>query len=252
MAIFPLSLRSLVLAFFASAILFSCVSFPDMDTAEWPDAISESEYSEEEPPDALGDLAEAIEERPAEDMLPEVPTYQFDIPEQILGSGQISASLLASFLLQVNPLCDSDFAEELSRFYEEEAALEGVNHDIAFAQMCLETGFLRFGGLVTLDMNNFCGLGAISDSQRGEYFASPQIGVRAHIQHLKGYATEEPLALDLVDPRYRWVRLGSSPTFYGLSGTWAADLLYGEKLYNILQRLYLYSTESLVLGEPEL
>ena len=36
---------------------------------------------------------------------------------------------------------------------------KGSNSDVAFAQMCLETGFLRFGGLVTMDMNNFCGLG---------------------------------------------------------------------------------------------
>jgi hypothetical protein len=104
--------------------------------------------------------------------------------------------------------------------------------------MCLETGFLRFGGLVTQDMNNFCGLGAIGPGQNGERFSSPRIGVRAQIQHLKAYATDEPLRQDLVDPRYRWVRYGSAPTIAGLAGTWAADRDYAEKIRNILERLY--------------
>jgi hypothetical protein len=113
-----------------------------------------------------------------------------------------------------------------------------VNHDLAFAQMCLETGFLRYGNLVTPDMNNFCGLGSIGPNQRGEVFPDPRIGVRAHIQHLKAYATEEPLRQDLVDPRYRWVKYGHAPTLDGLAGTWASDKEYAKKIRSILERLY--------------
>jgi hypothetical protein len=120
----------------------------------------------------------------------------------------------------------------------EEAAIEGVNHDMAFAQMCLETGFLRFGGLVTPEMNNFCGLGSIGPGQIGERFPDPRTGVRAHIQHLKAYATDEPLKQTLVDPRYRWVRYGSAPKIQGLTGTWAADKEYGNKISSLLERLY--------------
>jgi hypothetical protein len=162
-------------------------------------------------------------------------------PENLLGSGQIPASSLISFFLNINPQADTHFLEELALFYTEEAAIEGVNHDVAFAQMCLETGFLRFGGLVTLEMNNFCGLGATGPGQPGEYFPSPRLGVRAHIQHLKAYATEEPLRQALVDPRYRWVRYGSAPTLAGLSGAWAADKEYDLKIRQILKRLYTYS-----------
>ena len=122
--------------------------------------------------------------------------------------------------------------------YIEEAAAEGVNHDMAFAQMCLETGFLRFGGLVSAGMNNFCGLGAIGPGQEGEVFPDPRAGVRAHIQHLKGYATDLPLNGELVDPRYRWVRKGSSPRIRELAGTWAADKSYGDKINRILERMY--------------
>ena len=163
------------------------------------------------------------------------------VPEMIMGKGRIGANNLAAFLLQHNPGIERIAAEYLSQLYTQEAAIEGVNHDVSFAQMCLETGFLHFGGLVTPDMNNFCGLGATGPGYHGEKFPSPRIGVRAHIQHLKAYATDEPLEQDLVDPRFYYVRFGSSPAIKGLAGTWAADLLYADKIKNILERLYRFS-----------
>jgi hypothetical protein len=178
---------------------------------------------------------------------PERPVPSEAVPERpepseyIMGKGRIPEKKLALFLERNNPQADRDFVYSLAGYYIEEAALEGVNHDTAFAQMCLETGFLRYGGLVTPDMNNFCGLGAIGPEQPGEAFPSPRVGVRAHVQHLKAYATAEPLKEKLVDPRYKWVRYGSSPTIYGLSGTWAADGAYGGKIGDILRRLYDFS-----------
>ncbi|MDR2796153.1 MAG: glucosaminidase domain-containing protein [Spirochaetaceae bacterium] len=165
---------------------------------------------------------------------PDVPSS----PELILGRGSIGSEKLAEFLLIVNPEIDEPFAYDFARMYVEEAAAEGVNHDIAFSQMCLETGFLAFGGMVKPDMNNFCGLGAIGPGYEGESFPSPQIGIRAQIQHLKAYATEEPPKQTLVDPRYRLVRYGSAPTIYGLAGSWASDREYGKKIKNILDNLY--------------
>jgi hypothetical protein len=174
---------------------------------------------------------QASPERPER---PEIPP----IPERIIGQGRISLQGMSSFLLGANPEADPDYVEALVSYYIAEADMEGINHDIAFAQMCLETSFLRFGGLVTPDMNNFCGLGSIGPGNAGENFPTPQIGVRAHIQHLKAYATGEPLKQELVDPRYRWVRYGSAPTIHGLSGSWAADKQYAGKIENILTRLY--------------
>jgi hypothetical protein len=87
-------------------------------------------------------------------------------------------------------------------------------------------------------MNNFCGLGAIGPEQPGERFPNPQTGVRAHIQHLKGYASTEQLNQPLVDPRYKWVKYGTAPTIYDLTGRWATDKEYGNKIYRILERLY--------------
>jgi hypothetical protein len=175
-----------------------------------------------------------------------------EAPELIMGKGKVSAETLARFLEQNNSRAEAGFVQDFSAYYIEEAAAEGVNHDVAFAQMCLETGFLKFGGLVTPDMNNFCGLGAIGPGQNGERFGDPRTGVRAHIQHLKAYATEEPLKGALVDPRYKWVRYGSAPDIYGLSGTWAADKSYGDKIAAILRRLYDFSFPDLARNEPAL
>jgi hypothetical protein len=169
------------------------------------------------------------------------PVERLVIPEYIMGRGQIPQEKLIQFLTNNNSGADIEFIKNLAEYYIEEAAAEGVNYDTAFAQMCLETGFLRFGGLVSPDMNNFCGLGSIGHGQPGEVFPDPRTGVRAHIQHLKAYASEDPLNGILVDPRYRWVRLGSSPTIHGLSGTWAADRAYSGKINAILERLYSFS-----------
>jgi flagellum-specific peptidoglycan hydrolase FlgJ len=155
----------------------------------------------------------------------------------LLGKGSGRADTLAAFLLSANQSADQEYVLTLAAYYLEEAETDGINHDVAFAQMCLETGFLRFGGLVTPEMNNFCGLGSLGEGIPGESFPEPRIGVRAHIQHLKAYASAEPLKGELVDPRYRWVRKGSAPSTGGLSGTWAADTRYAEKIETILERL---------------
>jgi hypothetical protein len=177
------------------------------------------------------------------------PVFTIPIPEAIppeeqpqglfiLGNGKTSAEKLIFFFLSENKTADKQFVEELASLYVAEAETEGINHDIAFAQMCLETGFLRFGGLVKPEMNNFCGLGSIGPGQPGISFPTVQMGIRAHIQHLKAYATELPLNAELVDPRFHLVRRGSVREVQGLAGTWAADRNYAQKIETILERLY--------------
>ena len=167
-----------------------------------------------------------------------------DIPVSpwfIMGKGESLSEQLASFLLNENKNAESEFVKALAEYYITEADTEGINHDVAFAQMCLETGFLRFGGLVIPEMNNFCGLGSIGPGEPGHWFATVELGVRAHIQHLKAYASEDPLIGELVDPRYRFVRRGSVLTINGLAGTWAADRMYADKITLIIERLYRFS-----------
>jgi hypothetical protein len=162
-------------------------------------------------------------------------------PKYIMGKGNVTGESLSLFLIKHNPQVNPAYIRTLSKAYIEEAGYEGVNHDVAFAQMCLETGYLKFGGLVKPEWNNFCGLGAIGPEQPGLIFPDSRTGVRAHVQHLKAYAATEPLKGDLVDPRYKYVRKGSSPVIDGLAGTWAADKMYAVKINDILQRLYVFA-----------
>jgi hypothetical protein len=159
--------------------------------------------------------------------------------EAIIGKGIMDKAQLADILIAGNPSLDPSFAQDFAALYILEAAEEGVNHDVAFTQMCLETGYLKFDGLVTLESNNFGGIGVIDTQKRGATFPSVLLGVRAHIQHLKGYATKEPLAQTRVDPRYYNIFHGSAPTLSDLTGRWSVNLAYGDALHNLLADHYL-------------
>lgn len=157
--------------------------------------------------------------------------------DQIMGHGNTSRVNLMMFLKNNNESALRDFPD-LPKIYREEGTIEGVNFDIAFCQMCVETNFLRFGGDVKASQNNFAGIGAIGGNAAGASFPSARIGVRAQIQHLKAYASKEPLVQELVDPRFRFVSRGSAVLVDQLSGRWAADPLYGKKIMAMLRRLY--------------
>jgi hypothetical protein len=157
--------------------------------------------------------------------------------EQLISNGNASELQLQLFLKNNNESGIAQFPD-LPKLYREEAMIEGINHDIAFCQMCLETGFLRFGTDIKPQQNNFAGLGGVGGGAEGASFSSARIGVRAHIQHLKAYASLEPLVQQEVDPRFRFVTRGVAPLVHQLSGRWSADLDYGTKITAILRRLY--------------
>jgi len=157
--------------------------------------------------------------------------------DKIMSPGNTSEVQLQLFLKNNNENALKQFPD-LPKLYREEVTIEGVNHDIAFCQMCIETGFLRFGGEINPLQNNFAGLGTIGGSSETASFESARIGVRAHIQHLKAYASLEPLVQEVVDPRFRFVTRGIAPLIDQLSGRWSADLEYGTKIKAVLKQLY--------------
>lgn len=159
---------------------------------------------------------------------------------KLLADGIKNENQLAEFFLSENPNVPQQKVKSLAKDYIQEAKTEGINSDVAFVQMCLETGFLRFGNLVKREWHNYCGLGAIDSSKPGEKFPDQQTGVRAHIQHLQAYATTEDVKLKkaLVDPRYNWVhKTKLAYSVFDLAGTWATDKNYGTKLDALLARL---------------
>jgi len=173
-----------------------------------------------------------------------LPHWVFSLSPLLLDNGRTPPEDLAEFLLYHNPQLEEDFAHRLAGYYFEEAQLEGINHDIAFLQMILETGFLRFGGQVKAEQNNFCGLGALDGGYSGAFFPSPRIGVRAHIQHLKAYASLENLVQPVVDPRFDYVIRGEAESIYDLAGRWATDPEYGKKIESLAKRLLLFNSKN--------
>ena len=124
----------------------------------------------------------------------------------------------------------------------DEALTEGVKPEVVFAQAMLETNWLRFGGDIAVGQCNFAGLGATGNGNPGNSFNcygkdSVRIGLRAQIQHLKAYASEDALVNKCVDSRFVYVSRGCAPTIKDLSGKWAADTNYGSKILSIIRRV---------------
>lgn len=162
----------------------------------------------------------------------------FEPSDIIMGSGKLDLQRLIAFLCGNNPQINKDRAVELAKIYIEEANSEGVNYEVAFSQMCLETGFLKFNGEVHPSQNNFCGLGVTGKGEKGLSFEDTKTGVRAHIQHLKAYASTQELTNELVDKRFHYVKRGCVTRMDELTGKWASDKKYGLKVNDLLRRLY--------------
>lgn len=159
------------------------------------------------------------------------------IIDSIMGHGNTSEVQMTVFMESNNKAAVAQYPD-LPRLYREEGAKEGVNYDVAFSQMMVETNNLTFGNGVSPDQNNFGGLGSASGGSESASFVSARIGVRAQIQHLKAYASTEPLVEQVVDPRFAMVRRGIAPLVGQLSGRWNADQDYGDKILAMLRRLY--------------
>lgn len=161
----------------------------------------------------------------------------------IYHKGVFSLNAMAKYLKQNNPNIDEKQSFFIAELYIDESVKEGINHDVAFSQMCLETGFLKFGGDVNREQNNFCGLGVTGGGVKGQSFKDVRSGVRAHIQHLKAYASTDDLNMELVDERFRYVKRGSATKVEQLTGKWATDKNYGNKIINIISRINLCKKE---------
>lgn len=139
-------------------------------------------------------------------------------PEQqltlIMGKTEATAAQMVSYALKSNakPLLPNCTIEELAQVFIEEAEVEGVRADVAWAQALKETGYFKYGGIVLPEQNNYSGIGALNNNAKGEaaVFESPRIGVRAQIQHLKAYASTEALKQPCADPRFHLVKRGSA------------------------------------------
>ena len=154
----------------------------------------------------------------------------------IFGEAEANKKQAVALIKQNNPkvrlACS---VEELVDLYWRESEREDIRPDLALAQSIVETGTYAYGGDVQHNQNNFCGLGTTGGGVKGATFKTPELGVRAHIQHLLAYTQKKRPQTKIVDPRYELahnIRLerGMVDTWYGLNGTWAMGSLYCEKI----------------------
>lgn len=136
---------------------------------------------------------------------------------------------MTAYLKARNPKLNKRY-EDLATHYMRHGEALGIRWDIAFFQMILETGALRYTGDVRPSQNNFAGLGASGRGVRGESFSSVSSGVKAHLQHLLMYAGEhidDPVAertrkVQEWGVLTKWQRSIKGPMTYSLVATkWA-------------------------------
>ena len=163
---------------------------------------------------------------------------------KIMGTSVATAEQMVAYIKAKNKDVAQSVIDMIPLFLSEGKA-EGVRGDIAFAQSCLETGNFAFKvTAVTLDQNNFCGMGVTSSGMKGNSFATPQLGIRAQVQHLKAYASTEPVTAIIVDPRFKYVTRGCAEYVEWLGQKenpdgkgWATGKGYGEKILKILNAI---------------
>ena len=141
-----------------------------------------------------------------------------------------------------------------AQIYYEESEKLGIRAEVAWAQSMLETGYLQFGGQVSIEQFNFAGLGATDGGASGADFSSygingVRMGVRAQIQHLKAYASpnadSEIPSAEIVDPRFHLVSPKGCAQYVEYLGQkenpsgkgWATAEGYGYRILSLIEKL---------------
>lgn len=164
----------------------------------------------------------------------------------IAGEAVATAAQMAAYIKAKRPDVEQSVIDMIP-LYLSEGKVEGIPGDIAFAQSCVETGNFAFPSdtcAVTLAQNNFAMMGVTATFAKGEIFPTPQMGIRAQIQHLKAYANSEALVGECVDPRFKYVSRGSAPYVEWLGQQenpkgkgWATAKGYGDRILAVLAEI---------------
>ena len=207
---------------------------------------TESEQKQVQEEEAEKQRAAEIEKKePAEEVIA-------DGQYPIMGQSSVTIEEMVSYFQASGKLYPTesltkggaDSIETFCQIYEEEAKAEGVRPEVAFVQTMKETGFLQYGGDASIEQFNFAGLGTTGGGVPGNSYPDVRTGVRAQIQHLKAYATEEPLIQPCVDDRYEYVQKGSAPYVQWLGqkenpkgAGWATAENYGYSIVEMISHL---------------
>ena len=136
-----------------------------------------------------------------------------------------------------------EWARRIAPIYIQYGKLFNLRADIAWAQMCHETGFLEFTGDVKPNQNNFVGLGATGGGVPGNSFATEELGIIAHYAHLAWYYYPNHInqyCSITYDPRHsdtHWRYTGDT-TIGFLNGRWAPGATYTDKILLFANQIY--------------
>lgn len=139
------------------------------------------------------------------------------------------------------------------------AVKRGILPEVMCSQICVETGFFNFGGVLNASYHNTCGLkttkgGSDKAASAHMKFKSWEEGINAHADHLalyagakgfpkyspetKGYYNENYKANGTTkDPRHFTYLYGKCKTVEGLSGTWATNKKYAELILTLVKEI---------------
>ncbi len=201
---------------------------------------------------------------PANDKKLEKAVEIFSEKHSIMGQAEVSKEAFKKYFKEIEVKNNYSYKlnctiDEFVDLAYEEAITEGVRPDIVIAQAIWETGYFQYGGIVDANDNNYAGIGATGAAGVKERFETPRLGLRAQVQHLKAYASTDSLVLDLIDPRFKYVKRGSAPSVEELSGKWAVpgystssysslanaaknNDTYGQRIYNLVKAAMAYNS----------
>lgn len=139
------------------------------------------------------------------------------------------------------------------------AIKRGILPEVMCSQVCIETGYFKFGGVLDASYHNTCGLkttkgGSDKAAKAHMKFSSWEEGINAHADHLalyagakgfpkyspetKGYYNEKCKVNGTTkDPRHFTYLYGKCKTVEDLSGTWATNKKYAEMILTLVKEI---------------
>jgi hypothetical protein len=169
----------------------------------------------------------------------------------IMGPPAVAFAYLYQNAKLQRPIPDAWYLQSALKALWDAGLLHGVDPVVMAAQCALETNWGRFGGAITKDWGNTCGLKhryATGDKPedharfRIESDGWPYLGATAHAQHLRAYCGFTPPHLGpgtAADPRFELARrvVGEVLFVEDLSERWAPSKTYGADVAAIWRRL---------------
>jgi N-acetylmuramoyl-L-alanine amidase/PKD repeat protein len=161
----------------------------------------------------------------------------------IIGYTEVTVDQLVSLFVARNST-KVDWARRLALIYIQYGKVFNIRADVAWAQMCHETGFLEYTGDVKPEQNNFCGLGATGGGVPGNSFATEELGIIAHYAHLAWYfypSHVNQYCTTTYDPRHfgtgHYKYTGDTSIGF-LNGRWAPGATYTDKILLYSNKIY--------------